>query len=574
MDRQGQYRRTATTINPQAHQENGCEMEREGAGATITALFDPAHLPADLFPDVNTDEIIQSIQYTAYDVLRAIVHTHTPSLGLGRTCQNQINGRQASRTEMDELSLGVKLSLIGYALPHFLSGVSSRFHLRNANFSRFITSLVTENGFLGYENMDDILQGRCDSIELPSDAQIAGFYVRTPIRITDRRGQPITRIPRWPKRDRLLKHRVQGDVNVYVLRQNLPDSYECYVLFRGSSNEFNGIPQYGRNMDRTQIYAVPDHDPLTREEHAGGSPERPLFFRVYADMVSDAMPHILEALHWLQAMDPHCSRIVVAGHSMGGAMVQVFCYLLRLQHPDVWEKCVFRAVGSPLIANATAVQQMEQWVIDSRQTNKYIEVVNRDDFVNALYHLGGRGGVTAAAQEGVKSVGEWVVHEYFRQPRGTSASSSSLSSTDLLQQVLQILRERPDLAVSSFLSGVFRAQSRLASPDKTASVRLGQRPEEVPLWGQIDRLYQGTLRLVYCERPVDWSSEYVGKAHTMYGDCNMSALWSSIRLYEDNLYRYYAEHSLQENNKLRIIPLFPAADLPRAIRLVRERNAK
>lgn len=99
-------------------------------------------------------------------------------------------------------------------------------------------------------------------------------------------------------------------------------------------------------------------------------------------MVQDAMPHIEQCLEWLDASSEMCKRIVVSGHSMGGALVLNYAYLMRASDHRWWPKTVFRSFAAPMSCNDAAVLRMEQWIIDSMTPNKFLEVVNTDDFIN------------------------------------------------------------------------------------------------------------------------------------------------------------------------------------------------
>jgi len=526
--------------------------------------FKTYDLPPELLKLVSKEDIVENIHVNYFEVITTWLKQSAPTVYDKQKCRDMLGGKTDFETKQ-ELYLGAKLACTAYAMPYFMSAVSNHLHFRNDNFWKYLGTLVAESTFLGYENMDGILEDKIQNIPLPKDAQVAGFYIRTPIKVWNTRNHRVYEIPKWGHRQELLKYKVIGNVNVYVLRQNFKDHYECYILFRGTCSEFNAIPQYGEGMKNTQLYNIPHFDPITGKDYKEGSETEPLFFSVYSQMVLDVMPHIFQALQWLKAYEPKCSRVVAAGHSMGGALVQQFCYLLKIKDAKLWDKTFFRSYAAPMTANHAAVLRMEQWIIDSKQNDKYLEVINRDDFINIQYKMGGKDAIKEAVREGSKSTAAWLLQTYMENGGKQQKSPEKMEMFQLFQQF-------PELAFSAFIYGSLRSQMNHIPEDKRLAFRLGQRPEECKLWktGTLNHVYKNTLKLYYCERNIDWKTEYFGKSHSDYMDMNMSILWSVLRSYEDALYKYYAKNGLQSNNNLQIVPLFPNADMPDAQKLVDE----
>jgi hypothetical protein len=200
-----------------------------------------------------------------------------------------------------------------------------------------------------------------------------------------------------------------------------------------------------------------------------------------------------------------------------------------------------------MIANHAAILLQEQRMIDNARPMQYMEVVNTDDFVNAQYLLGGKSGVELSLRAGTEELTGWLAQQFLQRKK----------------RVVDIWRDQPESAMSAFLRGVMRQQKDCPSRDKRSACRLGQRPMEMQQWGNqtLAHVYQHTLLLIFCERPVDWSSEYLGKAHAHYAGVNFALLWTSLRFYEDQLYRQYAQHSLRKRNRRLVIPLFHQADM-------------
>lgn len=531
-------------------------------------LFDPKNIPAELVQgvDIKRDILPVVSKPDTWSVLYAWYTHKYPSLTNNQTCKDVISGHNMSPTSKSgrEMFYAAKLALCGYALPYYFSRISTRLHMKNHQFVRYLESFVSETTYLAYHNMDEILEKRIKYIELPADTPVAGFYVRTPIRIWDRRKKRVYKLPSWKLRQKLLNKLVVGNVNFYVLRQNLPDGFECQILFRGTSNEFNGMHQYGDSMRNTQLYRVPQYDPVKHRFHPQGSQSIPLFYYYYCIILEDAWPHLIQCLEWLHATHRDCRRILVAGHSMGGALTLTLCYLLKLRRPDLWAKCFFRSFASPLCCNDAAAVQLEQWIIDSMQTDKYLEVVNTDDFVNAQYYLSQKAGVQSAVRGGTSKVGGWLVNNMM------DGKSEEPDPEGRVNRMLRVIQIYPEIAFAAFMSGAFDAQSRATTHTREAGVRLGVRHDETKYHGTslLRDTYNSTLKVYFCSRNVDWQSEYMGKAHAKYADLNMNLFWAPLRLYEDNLYRFYHDNTLRKHNSLVVVGLFPRSDRAEVERLI------
>lgn len=554
--------------------EKAARPELQSAKNPAGQMFNPKDLPRELVDGIDVEkEIASSAEIDPAEVILSWIQHKYPTVTSRQECEDVIS-MQSDRHDastFQEIQMGGKLALLGYAMPYFMQRITSQLHMKNNQFLRYIESFVAESTFLCYKNMDQLVQGETNMLAFPADAQACGFYVRTPVQIWDQRLKPVYRVPPWESRTQLLDCFVTGNVNAYVMRRNLEHGFECYVMFRGTSNEFNGIPQYGRRMGNTPVYRVPQYDPLANRFYPEGSNSVPLFYVHYIDMVQNVMPHILQCLAWLQADHELCQRIVVAGHSMGGALTLGFCYLLKHHNEALWNKCQFRSFGAPMSCNDAAVLRMEQWMIDSMQPNKFLEVINTDDFVNIQYLMGGKRGLKHSVHEGTNRVGTWLVSSYWNHHGLLDAKDLEASkSSDTVQRMLRIIQLYPEIALSAFLNGAVQAQIQNIPDQRSAAYRLGVRQEEAHLWGSpsLKETYNGTMKVFFCRRHIQWQSEYIGKSHSNYVDLNMNILWAPLRMYEDNLYRFYADHGLKVNNELRVVGLFNHVDGDEAQKLI------
>lgn len=554
-----------------------------GGNNPLRRMFEQhVNLPGELSRRLDMDrDVMGSIKVSPWEVMRTWYQERKPSVTHQQDCVDAISGNppDSNREDEKELFMGGKLAFLAYAMPYFMPLAGGRFHMRNDAFVQYMQSYVGQATLAAYKHMNAILDGQVNFLLMPDHTNVSGFYIRTPIQVWNQAGQRVYRIPSWTRRQNLLHNVVVGNVNVYVLRQNLKphEGFELYVCLRGTSNEFNGIPQYGRKLNNTQVFRVPKYDIQTGKFHMNGSNTTPLYYYYYALQLEQVWPELCQCLLWLGVEDPECRRIVVAGHSMGGALTITLCAILRHRRRAWWDKTFFRAFASPLCCNEAAIVTTEQWCIDSRQKNKFIECVNRDDFVNLQFLLGGVQGVRSALRRGTTTVTNWVLQHYTTKHRPKSGSGSmnqeeQTRKENMMSHMLRIAQRNPEVALSAFLQGALSSQTETLSDTKEAGFRMGQRAAEMKLWGsrELNDTYNGTLRLFFCKRRIaDWSTEYVGKAHSNYVDVNFSALWAALREYEDNLYRWYHKHGLRKRNRLRVVGLFPETDQKEVRQLLR-----
>jgi len=549
----------------------------------VSGVFQAKHLPPELTKDIDIkSDIIAEAHVEPEEVFKSWLKHRYPTLTTHQDCKDVISDRSDEHDDeaRSEIMFGARLALFAYCMPYTMARLVTQMHLKNNQLNRYVESFVAESTFLAYSHMDEIVEGTVKEVVLPETAEMAGYYIRTPVRLWAQgpRGKmaqgakPVYTIPSFEQQDLLLPLLVIGDCNCYVMRRAIgAQGHEIYLLFRGTSNAFNGLHQYGRDMTNTQLYRMPDYDilqskfvTLTSEQQCSKVQKQPLFYFYYANIIEDLYPHIMLCLEKLHASSAH--RIVVAGHSMGAALVQYCCYLMRHRHPELWAKMYFRAYACPMACNDAAVFEMEQWIIDSMQPNKYIEVVNNDDYINIQYLFGGEESLKVAISKGKNQVGNWLLNYYFK--------TNPTADADHVPRMMRIFQLYPDIAASAFLNGAIRSQVRNVSREKAAAHRIGQRRKEVKVQGsdELSSTYNGTLKVFFCERRVQWEFEYVGKSHANYMDLNFNMLWAPLRLYEDNLYKFYHQHGLKHNNALRIVPMFPADDLPKAA--IKSKDAK
>ena len=537
--------------------------------ARMAEIFQGSGLPDNLQKDLLLlqNETNWHRNFVLSDIFRKWYGQKLPDVTTKQDCTDMISATtDYNDPEMNqEVHFCAKLAMVSYALPRFIPYVSTKMHMSNLRFTRYIESMVAENTFPAFKDMDRVISGDLHTVTLPDNNQIAGFYIRTPVRVWNKSGKPTYKIPAWDKRDKLLERMVIGNVNVYVLRMNYKNGFDLHVLFRGTSNEFNGIPQYGKALQNTQVFRMPSYSVETQSFVPKGSTTKPLFYFYYCQMLEDVKPHVYACLQKLGVESEQCRRVRVCGHSMGGGMTTTFAYMSRLDRPEWWKKFYFRSYASPYSCNDAAVEKLESWVVESNQKYKFIEVVNTDDLVNIQYLFSSKEGMQESIKSGTASFAAWLVDQ---------REVFNAKGNDMMEKAMRIMQLYPELALTTFINGAANAQSAMVPDNKRVAFRLGQRHSEIKHWGSaaLNQTYNRSLNVIFCKRRIEWGNEGLGRSHTSYIGINMNLLWSPLRAWENKMYRYYSSHGIRENNQLRIVGLFPKCDIPESQSWLQEYN--
>lgn len=540
------YMSFLTTLNS-AHiaHNNG-----DNANNPILSMIDMADLIPyqymKLLEHVNwKKELFSLTKHDLLHILKMFFRTDQPSLLYQANCMDMITG---SKVEFDSqlqnvLVESAQLAMLAYALPVDLPHIVTRLFGPSEQFMYFIEHHLPPHTRQSYRQLDACWKKSCKSLKNGTyiDGSWEGFYIRTPLHVWDQKGQLVTELPDWKHRDKLSEMLVIGNNVAHVYRQQIGDSktnsnskskFRCFVLFRGTTDEFNSASQYGTHMNRTQLYRLPEFDPITRRHYANGSTRHPCFFFNYVAQVENLSPAIYDCLARLDAWSDQCEEVVVTGHSMGGALTLVFEYLCFHHHRDLWNKCLFRSIAAPMCCNAAAIQVMEQRCIDSGQKNKHVEFLNTDDFINIQYQLGETPlHIQKTILNGKHAVGAFLLEFLLRQGLATLFSSHA-------QSIQDAFLSSPETFLSAFLYGALQKQVKAIPSDERACFRMGQRHAELERWGtsELKHIYEKSLRLVHCQRHIDLNSEFLGKSHAIYGGVNTIPCWSRARAYEKHLY--------------------------------------
>lgn len=548
------------------------EENKTNNRSKLKAMMSKGDFPSWLFDGIDLEHELTKYPDISYVRLFSSWLDTGPAIHERNTCRDVINNKSTDTDEElnIEVQLATKLSMIAFSLPYLIPDIMEHIFQPNFRFDEFVSRIMADSGYIAAQHMSEVIQGEKEMVYTNINSRTVGFYVRTPIHIKNKQGKPVYRIPDIKNKSELVKkgYDIQGNMNSYILKHfyelqhsDTAPSYDCYVLFRGTSNDFNALPQYGISMYNSQVFRRPDYDPIHKRFFPDGSNKVPLFYNYYCDLVDNIKHHVYNALDKLHAMDGR--RIIVCGHSMGAAVSITFSYICYHERPDLWKKCQFRLVGSPMCTNYAAVQLMESWIKKSKQKYKCIEILNTDDMILVKRKLGGPKNISKSIEHGKASFLDWLVKQPF------FFQMLSETKDQIMDRLLRILQVQPDKALSAFGMGVLTQQGRTHASDGRDGVRLGGRPNEMERWNtkSISKEYKETLAVVQCKRNIDWPSEYIGKSHFSYMDLNLNLLWSSLRAYEANLYKWYHKNGLRKRNHLRVVGIFP--NIPEVMQKVR-----
>lgn len=522
----------------------------------LSTMFPDTHeIQTDLLPKVLAGISNEQVRINFTDFMSVWLR-RDPSAMSQQECVEVIGARMTPDL-MEEVFYSAKLALIAYAMPFYFGLISTNLHVKNVNFLSDMAEMNEDAIFRQgvFAHMDQIISSDITEVPLPNDNQVAGYYIRTPIRIWNKQRKRVFKIPSWRKRESLLHHLVVGNVNVYVIRKNLKTGFEIYVLFRGTSNEFNGVPQYGSHFSNTQIYHVPDFNIETQTFYKQGSEHVPLFYFYYCNMILDVKQYIYRALEHLKVES--AERVLIVGHSMGAGLAITFAYASRFDKPEWWDKFQFRMFAAPLCCNDAAVRSLEKIIQQSKTKHKFVEVINRDDIANVQHMFGGHAGFLQSLQGGTSAALAWIIKESHRE---------KLQDDQMIENALRIVQLHPDTVGGIFLNKASEHQLAHMSTDLRTGFRLGQRKSEIRHWGSyaMDKKYNTTLNVVYCSRRYRSEEEYLGSSHNQYANLTMGTFWSVLRRYENELYEHYAKNGIRKRNRLCIIPMFSEIDMPKA----------
>lgn len=457
-----------------------------------------------------------------------------------------------------DLELGMRLATLGYSLPEFVIAFSRFIHQPNVTFRQTIDHVIAANGSKAQQNLMNILEGKCNQIILPKDSQFSGFYIRTPVQVWNPKGKATTKIPTFEKRYDLSESFISGNVNFYVVKRPLPEGiFDIYVMFRGTSNEFNAIPQYGKDYENTQVYRVPQYDPLTDTFILGGSVDKPLLFYVYCDMIRNIENELFSLLQGMGAMESNCRRIVVAGHSMGGALVNTLCYISYYEREEYWKKMVFRAYASPMHMNSQASSFISQAIINSAMTNKYTDTINSDDIIISQYQFGGKTKIKDSISSGLNS----FTSQYIS---GKSLKNITDVESTFIKGVMSTQLNTLEIVPPTDLTNVTDEEKKLTEMIVKSAARVGMdRFSERDIQAcKMNHVYERRLRVILCERLPDENGDYDIYSHEAYLNMYTTNVYKFTRTFEDNLYRLYHEKGLKHtSNRMIVLPMAKAEQI-------------
>lgn len=502
------------------------------------------NIPKELFNGVNiVNDLIAGVrEQGTQSLIDQLVNWNEQTIYAKDRCTDMLTGQPVDpkSSEYRELEEMTRLSFLAYSQPLYWPHHAVNLHMRSYNFYNTVSQYVRELQMNAHKDFDFLLANEHPfTRQMPDKTPIAGFYMRTPVRLFYRKNRKWQKASRPPKDiKRLNDFKVYGAVNCTVLRKNFVDgTHACYVLWRGTSNHINGEPQYGRKFKKTQIFRFPQYDPVKGKRYPKGSKKVPLFYEHYCNIVDDVYNMVKKCLEALGCWEKKCRGIWVTGHSQGGALTQTYCYMLAFRDPNLWKRCYFRTIASPMCSNDAAVRKLEQMFIDSKQKRKFVEVLNTDDLILAAYHLGGKKGIRGSIKAGSAKLVPFILAKLAENPGDNPQESiAQQENGDLAANIIRIAKTYPDAFASLFSDGAMEFQDQLTVDVKKAATRLGKRPELRSRWGKLGPTFDDRFQLVYCKRNSNWNNLYIGQSHLTYLNETVTPITTVLRQYENDLY--------------------------------------
>lgn len=529
----------------------------------MSSVINVSDIPLDMLSSVKIQDILDTSledQYSIWKAWKPYLQRDITQLYECKHVIRDVNLQSYPHLER-HIHDCIKFSFMAYTSPHLFLSLTANIFDSNYHFQNIMYQIMSESSQTAYRVMNQINANQINFLE--TDGHVGGFYIRTPIRMWNAHGRRVYQLPPYIRREELTKYRIEGNVNAYVIREPIivsdrktsTNKFRLRVLFRGTSNDFNGIPQYGHKFSNTQVFSLPTFDPTDNKTYSCGSSSKALFMKVYVDLVRNVWPHVKQCLRWLRIDSSNCQEVVVTGHSMGAAMTLVLNYLLHSENIEWWQKFQFVAIAAPTCANDKAVQIMEQRCIDCKQPFKVIEVINNDDFVNLHYNLGDEKGIERSISCGIVHTVAWLLNHIFEQDPNDNFFQFDKRQRDNI--LLQLMKQYTNELACSFINGVFHGQYQTSTNNMTLGTRIGYRRPFRALWGtyELNNLVNDTFALIVCKRHPNYGTEYIGKCHTDYMYVNYYAAWKHTRMFEDRLYHFLQKHNLRHSsNSLKIIP--------------------
>jgi hypothetical protein len=447
-------------------------------------------------------------------------------------CASFDGKRKIGGGTLRDLEVGARMSMLAYAQPFSLRWAAKYLHMQNSVFSRLMAQPVAETVYLSGVHTSRMLSDPEYHVVLPDSTPIAGFFVQTPPRLWSSARRRLTKVPK--NKCDLLKRFVTGHVSAYVLRSRVDREPVVYVLFRGTTSPFHGVHQYGEDYGNTQVFRVPDFS-LDGEHCAGGSKHRALFFHAYVAMAHDCFDAVLRCVLelWNEG-----ERLVVCGHSMGGALTQMFARLLyQRRRADLWRAAEFRSFATPYYCNRAAARELEQYAVEDAQPRKIMECVNDADIVNFQYQFGRSSGFQRAVQGGVDDLRTWLVQHY-----------GSHILRRQTQTIFNLVQSHPEVLLGHAMRGAARQQLHEEKSDR-AGWKPGHGASEAT---------KPVCCVVTCSQYLsERDTNVLWKGHTNYLDANMNLTWSTTKLLEDKYYDSLRnpEGGLSDS-RLIVVPMF------------------
>lgn len=464
-------------------------------------------------------EHLADAQPDSFDIFEALFTDDDTPTG----CYDALSKSKKPMVEKSELLTHLtdcsKILALVYTFPLFIElCVNTKFMSAPPfSFSKSLDSSIRKNlsKLVGHKNR--LLQGTLQYGSAPhlrNDYFSDGVYIRTPVRVWDRKGRALSRVPEQLVGD---QHIVTGCVNVYVLMQR--KTGDVFVLFRGVSNDFNAHLQYGTNMCNIHVFRKPTYDIHARKLHKNKKPTtKHLFLFYYHELVEEVLKPISTVLNrFHQIMKPN-NKIYVCGHSMGGALAYTFVYKALHQKLAKWASMLhLRVFACPSFANTPTVLFLEKWALRSSTPYRIVDITNSGDVVDLPYMFG-----DLSTQSLKKSISR-----LFAQLSHSNNYYTNIWASDPFHALL-----------------LFAVDQQVENPTPdTGATKPGYRALQKQNWytPELHHIYKKKIAIVRC---VDSELPNFAKKHSLFLGVDFTSSWGYLRTYEDRYHTYCIHNNI------------------------------
>jgi len=229
--------------------------------------------------------------------------------------------------------------------------------------------------------------------------------------------------------EKLVRNQFQlprNDAKHHAVDRNLSPKFENK---EDLSSDLSQLYFYHDCVWRNSLVTLPHH--ITKKVHyrKNSSKDPPIgIFMVHENLTylilrsTKTLPEKLKDIDIVQSMDSHkgirdiynsisleiidslkdCERVIIFGHSLGGALVDMLCYDLMHKYPEIWDRCISFSSGSPRVFSPSKSDSFSY----HDNIHNYMKIINEADIVP--FHP-----TTATGVDGILSTGKKYFYKSF-----------------------------------------------------------------------------------------------------------------------------------------------------------------